>query len=212
MKKIFVLVLASALLLSLFGCKGAQKEKSLYNEGLELISDIDKMAESDSYLNMMSGDPEIGKIVKDIGSGDYSLPSVVYTVTGIEEEMLKVLTDGQDVGEDIKRILKTKLAPVLPSQINALGGVFNLASANILTHGDSFISDEITSSKTYIYKYDSKYSFIVTFTPTGTGIINAFANVVINEELSKCDSNEAIAQFLKDACNLQNLKIEVLEN
>ena len=212
MKKIFTIALALTMLLSFAGCSGgAEKEKSLYNAGLDLISDIDKMAESDGYLKMMSKDPEIGKIVKDIGAGEYSLPSQVYTITGIEDSMVKVLTDGVDIGEDINKVLRSKLAPVLPSQINALGGVFNLASANILTHGKSFLSKEITSPKTYVYKYDSKYSFIVTFTPAEDNIINASANVVINEDLSKCDSVEKISAFLKDACNLENLKVEKLE-
>lgn len=48
------------------------KEKtSLYDRGLAVIQKMDTMAESDSYMEMMGGSPEVLEVVSDMGKGDY---------------------------------------------------------------------------------------------------------------------------------------------
>lgn len=63
---------------------------------------------------------------------------------------------GKTLSEDIQNIVKGRLINTIPSQINAMGGVNNLAATSILAHGDSFIFEGLTTDKTYIYTFDSK--------------------------------------------------------
>ena len=93
MKKRFVLCLAALLLLAACGTK---KEKSLYTRGLELISLMGEMAQSDTYFDMFSPAPEVKAqmdgIVQALKAGGYQEPKAVYRITADTEHLMELLT------------------------------------------------------------------------------------------------------------------------
>ena len=77
---LFVLILTVIMILSTTAC-GAKKEQfSLYEQGLEVVALMDEMADSQSYVQMFTGNTQISEVIQSNTNGDYSEPLVVYEV------------------------------------------------------------------------------------------------------------------------------------
>lgn len=56
---------------------GNSSNKTLYEEGLEVISLMEEMASNDTYLKIYSASSEIQDIVRNAGEGDFSEPKAI---------------------------------------------------------------------------------------------------------------------------------------
>ena len=79
MKKRMTIVLAVLVTLVLCGCgNAAPKERSLYTQGLDVANLVVQAAQSDAYLDQLSGNASLQEILEDAAQGDYSTPKAVY--------------------------------------------------------------------------------------------------------------------------------------
>lgn len=90
------------------GCGGGNSSnKTLYEEGLEVISLMEEMASNDTYLKIYSASSEIQDIVRNAGEGDFSEPKAIYKVA-ISEETLLALAEitGSEATDGLSDTLK----------------------------------------------------------------------------------------------------------
>ena len=75
MKKKNLVIFSVILILSLTACGSKKEQSSLYEQGLEVVSLMEEMANSESYIQLFTGNTEINEIIQNIAEGDYSQPA-----------------------------------------------------------------------------------------------------------------------------------------
>lgn len=170
-------------------------------KGLELITQMDKAAESESYRQLMSGSDELNQIVEDIAGGDYSIPKAVYKTSVAEGEALKAFSGLaiDELPEEIRSSVDKKLMASIPSQINAAEGVNMIAATSVLTTSDVVLLDNIDGNQLYVFIYDD-ITAMVSYIPYEDGIVYASANFV---KLDNIESSDDLTDWFKDNLGME---------
>ena len=198
MKNIFAACLASLMLLSSCGVTESELP-SLEVRGMQIISMLEEIAESEEYLSIYSSDKELLNIIASFAEGDHSDPKTIYRLT-LSEESVKSLC-----GTDILTFLSPELQSFLESRVqasviniaNARGGSTALAATSICTAGKTFVSDEITADTIYLYTFENAVPVAVSFTVGEGHTVSASGTFLIPEELNT-DSPESIKEFFSE--------------
>ena len=180
---------------------------SLEVRGMQIVSMLEEIAESEEYLSIYSADPELLNIIATFAEGDHSDPKIIYRLT-LSEENVKSLC-----GTDVLTSLSPKLQDFLEGRVqasiiniaNARGGSTALAATSICTAGRTFVSDEISSDTIYLYTFENAVPVAVSFTVGESSTVTATGTFLIAEELNT-DSPESIREFFSEL----DLTVEVV--
>lgn len=188
------------------------KTKSLYDKGLELVQQVDMLAENEEYSSLMTASPQINDTVKSIGTQDYSSPNEVYEITGFDTAYLKIIKEqtGTDLSDEIEDIVKDRFSMTLMSQINSLNGAEFLATSSILSVGDTFLYSGLTQQKTYLYLYDGDYAGMVCFIPSEEDIVSATANVIVKQQFADAATEEDIASVVEEIVGIEGITVTLV--
>ena len=202
-KRIIAIGIAVVVVLGMCGCvEGKKSNKTLYEQGLEVISLMKEMASNDAYLKIYSSSSEIQDIISSVGDGDFSEPKATYKIA-ISGEALLVLEEiaGSEVTEGLSDTLKDYVQSKLKSRItnlmNTAGGAMTLAATSICTGEKIFVSDELTEDVIYLYTYENAVPVAVSFTGGEDGAVLATGNFILNEGFN-ADTEENIKDFFKE--------------
>lgn len=216
MKRIICLLL-TVCALALAGCGSAPpagstgKSKPVFNElkdkGTELICKVDELAECEEYTKLYTASAEVSDIINGIGADDYDSPQSVFIIEDLDKTVLDIMAPEINLPDKIAKMLRGRFVSALPSQITAMNGVSSIAATSILSYGESFIYDGISSPVVYLYTYVNGYSFMVSFIPNDENIVTANVSCVINDELSKCASVEDVMGFFRSALNYEDVSV-----
>ena len=206
MKKLLIVCLTFLMLLTSCGVTESELP-SLEARGMQIISMMEEIAESDDYLSIYSSDEELLHIIGTFAEGDHSDPKTIYRLT-LSEESVKSLC-----GTDILTSLSPELQTFLESRVqasiiniaNARGGSAALAATSICTAGKTFVSDEITSDTIYLYTFENAVPVAVSFTVGEGNTVSASGTFLIAEELDTT-SPESIREFFSEI----DLSVEVV--
>ena len=197
MKKLTAILLA---ILLLAGCSAGEKqEKSAYDPGLELVTMLDEMSESEEYIQIYTGASSINEIVAGIGELDYSAPSNVYKITVSEENLSAMAELGRLEGasEELQSFVKQRTLAALITQVNAMAGAETLAATSVCTAGKTFVNKELDSAMIYLYVYKEAPPIAVTFVPGDDSTVSATANFILYDEFT-CGSSAEIKEFFSE--------------
>ena len=197
MKKLTSILLA---ILLLAGCSAGEKqEKSAYDHGLELVTMLDEMSESEEYIQIYTGASSINEIVAGIGELDYSAPSNVYKITVSEENLSAMAELGRLEGasEELQSFVKQRTLAALITQVNAMAGAETLAATSVCTAGKTFVNKELESAMIYLYVYKEAPPIAVTFVPGDDSTVSATANFILYKEFT-CGSSAELKEFFSE--------------
>lgn len=189
-----------AVSLTITGCSASQPTvnngKTLYDHGLELVSIIEEMAESEEYIAVYTGSPRISDVISDFGDGDYSSPSKVYRLEPAAEIIAEYAHSAELSGmsDKVKDMVFAKTIAALATQANAVDGAENLAATTVCTAGKTFVNSEISDPVIYVYVYDNGYPVAVTFTAGENSTVSASA-MFISCSIFDTSSVQAIDEF-----------------
>ena len=195
-----VLITIFALLLS--GACGREREeqaedKSLYEHGLELVSVLEEMANSDQYIELYGGTPQLKELLSAAGSGDFTSPSAVYRITGGRSMGLALgMLEISELSEELQKSLKSRMLSAIITQINALGGSTVLAASSVCTAQKLFVSGELTENEIYLYVYENAVPVAVTFVAGEGGAVSATGMFILYDGFH-ADTVQAAADFLQ---------------
>ena len=191
---IVVVALIFAIGLSACGSSGSDSEtKSLYSEGLEIVQIMSEMVQSESYINLYTGDSSVQSIVQSLANGDYSSPKAVYAIS-VPEKSLEVMAELDtldNASENLRSFALKRVFGALMTRVNAMSGVENLAAASICTVSKTFVDENVDGDIIYLYTYDNAVPIAVTFMVGDNKSVSANGVFVMDDELS-LDSAEEI--------------------
>lgn len=129
--KILSLMLACSALFLLASCGGKKGEsKSIYEQGLTLVSLLQEMAGSDSYLQLYSSTLESQQILSDAANGDYTAPRAVYRIRISDAAVFAGI---ETLPDTLRDYASSRIQSSLANLINAQSGSSILAAASICT-------------------------------------------------------------------------------
>ncbi len=206
MKKILTVCLASALLLASCSTPAAD-EKSLYEHGLDIVSMLNEIVESDDYVSVYSASEDILSIVKSTAEGDHTAPNAVYQLT-IPEESLLALSEVEampNLSDELRAFLNGRVQASVINIANSRNGANTLAATSICTVGKTFVNSEITENTIYLYTYENASPVAVSFTVGEDSTVSASGTFLLSEELN-ADTPEGIEEFFREI----TLEVEVV--
>lgn len=201
MKKYITAILMICLLCGFTACgKEENREITLYDRGLEVVSLLEEMARNEEYIRIFTVNDEISAIIEKTANGDYCEPAAVYEILIPTESIASLYEEAgalDGMSEELKRMVEQKMIGSVISQINAMGGAENLAASAVCTAGTVFTSEELKHDTIYLYVYENTAPVAVTFTKGDENIVSASGNYLTYEEFS-ANSAEEITVFFEN--------------
>ena len=199
MKRYFTVCLALGLALCLCAC-GA-KEKSLKEQGLEVIALMDEMVRSEAYIQYHTGADGLTRVIGSIAEGDYSEPAAIYSLTppsDLSSVRKESLHDLEGLSAPLKEVvLRQAFGPAMITQANAFNGAETLAATAVCTAGKTFVCSEATGDVIYLYVYESGVPIAVSFSEGENKAYSASGTFLVNERFDP-SSQESIASFFAE--------------
>ena len=204
-KRIMNMLVVIIMIISLCACGGTDtsggntSDKSVYDQGLDVISLMAEAAYTEEYVAAYTGNPEIMEIIQNIGAGDYTTPKAVYSLSVSDEILLSMLglENLSSISAELKDNLLSRSVGSLITQINGYAGVNNLAASSVLTLGKTFVDSSVTEDMIYIYTFENALPVAVTFTVGENGSVSAGGNFIMYEEFT-CGSVEEVQAFFNE--------------
>ena len=199
MKKRIIIILTAVIIFGMTACGTKKEQVSLYEQGLEVVALMDEMADSQSYVQMFTGNTQISELIQSNTNGDYSKPQVVYEVM-LQKDNYQGLLENEEtqttMSDELKGIISKKVNASVITQLNAYGGSENLAASTICTAGVSFVNSEVKEDVIYIYVYENTAPVAITFLQEGNDIVSANGTFLFGEELTNL-TEESISQLFE---------------
>lgn len=201
----WLVILLPVLVLGLSGCGNNRsngndaEKKSLYAQGLEVVRLMSEMAGSEEYMELYTENSGVTSVVQGISAGDYTTPKAVYAIS-VTEEALALMTEFvplENISEELKTFLMQRILNTLFTQINALGGVEDIAASSVCAVEKVFVHEDTKKDVVYLYTYDNATPVAVTFTVGEDGAILAKGAFVLYDGFT-CGSADEIKAFFHD--------------
>ncbi len=187
-------VLTSAAVLT--GCAGS--DKSLYEHGMDVVTDMYALASDSDYAEAMLGsaNDEMAEIIEHISEGDNTAPTGVYEI-GPAEEVLEELLDSADIKltEEQEDIIAARLHGSVASQINAGYGVAAIAASSAFSGSKLFVTTEEVNGMMYLYVFEDAFPVLVTFVQGEDGATSASGTFLLGEGFDELDGKELTEQL-----------------
>ena len=174
---------------------------SLYDRGLAVIDIMAEMTESEAYIGLTTANDGIRAIIQNDLAGEHEEPEAVYFIS-IPEEQLRAwwdLAEMEETGEmsqELWTFLRQRILASVPSVINGMAGVEELAAANACMAQKTFAVKNEIQDVTYLYVYEDAAPAAVTFTAGEDGTVSASGTFLLQDEFS-CGSVAEIEAFFE---------------
>lgn len=176
MKKWIAFFLMGTMLL-LGGCstKSDAKSPSLYSEGIEVVSQLKEMSESEGYLSAFTMNDSVLRHLEGTAVSDPAQPTAVYQLTIPDDKLLGILDSAaaESIPDSLRPMLKAKLCAAVPTQINAMGGSEVLAASSLCMASKNFLCEDFTGNTLYLYLYEDGAPVMVAFSANEEHIVSA---------------------------------------
>ena len=174
---------------------------SLYDRGLAVIELMAEMTESEAYIGLTTANDGIRAIIQNDLAGEHEEPKAVYSVSIPEEQLwawwdMAEMEETGEMSQELRAFLQHRILTSIPSVINGMSGVEELAAANACTAQKTFAVKNEMEDVTYLYVFEDAAPAAVTFTAGEDGTVSASGTFLLQEEFS-CGSAAEIEAFFE---------------
>lgn len=174
---------------------------SLYDRGLAVIDIMAEMTESEAYIGLTTANDGIRAIIQNDLAGEHEEPEAVYSVSIPEEQLwawwdMAEMEETGEMSQELWTFLRQRILASVPSVINGMAGVEELAAANACTAQKTFAVKNEMQDVTYLYVYEDAAPAAVTFTAGEDGTVSASGTFLLQDEFS-CGSAAEIEAFFE---------------
>lgn len=177
---------------------------TLQEKGLELTSQMHRLANNETYIKYCSHSDEINKLAAHIARTDYSVPRKIFAISH-----LKSIQDFE-ADSTIRTLLADKMVRTIPSLINAQSGSTTLAATSLFVTEDVFLHNSLKESTIYLYIYKDDCSSMVLFQPHKDQIVQAYACFLIHPLLKTIHSADDVKRFFNETIQLEGIMVQEL--
>lgn len=182
-----------------FWANNNQSSKTIYEQGLDIISQMNELATSEIFLDMLNTPSDCKEVISEAFSEcDYGEPESVYKVIISNDKMLDYLAENSQIymfmlSDKVKEVLFQGSVSNWGLQLNEKAEY--LAASTILRINKTFVNNELQETVAYIYIYKSAIPVIVTFIPGEDNAVEAVGNYIFNEKIMNDDQGYIESYF-----------------
>lgn len=174
---------------------------SLYDRGLAVIDIMAEMTESEAYIGLTTANDGIRAIIQNDLAGEHEEPKAVYSVSIPEEQLwawwdMAEMEETGEMSQELWTFLRQRILASVPSVINGMAGVEELAAANACMAQKTFAVKNEMQDVTYLYVYEDAAPAAVTFTAGEDGTVSVSGTFLLQDEFS-CGSAAEIEAFFE---------------
>jgi len=161
----------------MLGMTRALAEDELLDRAEAMTAKLDRLANCDEYVGMMSGSEEITKQVAQWREHPHNELVAAYRMTISQEQVDAMLTlggvDTAALSQEIRGEMMKRLVSSAATMINARAGVAALAASSVLTTSAAFLAENLTDASLYLLCYKEATPVMVSFCPGEEGVAAA---------------------------------------
>jgi hypothetical protein len=207
MKKAIKVLGILFLLTSLTACSKSGKESPLYKKGVEMTKQLNNVAKDEDYKQIFSMSPEINKIADNIRDEDFTNPKAVYEITGLDSISLESLKPSTAAD----KVIENTLASGIVYHLNSASGSEALVISSFINVIDILEYKGMDQTKAYLYLYSGDYNSLVVFSPYADYVVNAYAGVIINPDLSANSTEDDVKGLIEDSLGDSSLTVKLVK-
>ncbi len=217
MNKLKITAAATALVM-MCSCSSGETEKkgekSLYQQGIDVISMMDEMASSDDYSLLIAGSSEITEMADQIAEGDYSQPKAVYEIENAGTAVLSLLASSSsafnNMSDPLKEYAQKRMYGAIATHINSKYGATCVAASSVYSAAKVFVNSSISGNKIYIYLYEESYPVMVSFDTGEDNAVTASGIFIFDDEFKNSEKQD-IYELLENSQVLSTAKPKEIE-
>lgn len=205
MKKRWMIFLFAMLFLSSCGNASPEepvvppvKEKSLYQQGLELIATMDEFAGNEDYLQIYFRDEAVLEVIRSVAEQPHTDVETVYQITLPEETLLALMqTDTMPtLSEDMRARMEYQFHQrLLTLTYNGLDATKS-AVGTACTANRTFVNDTLDGTTVYLYVYENAVPVGITFQSGEDNTVYASGMFIMNDAIQEyLDSPQAVREY-----------------
>lgn len=176
----------------------------LIKEGFELITTMKGLATDSNFFHLCCYTDKVMEEVQSLNMQDALHPSHIFAMNRLERN----IQDQEKLQECSKNIFVNRMVRSIPMKINSFEGSSWLAASSLLVIDKAFIDKKLKETKLLIYQYDNGLNVFVLFTPQEDHIVQAYACLVKNKELSNFENEEELVHFFEEYLHIPNVIAE----
>lgn len=190
------------------GEKQAISEKEMMQQGMNLIEQMDTLAESGAYTQSMTNSEEVSSLIEKFGEEEFAEPEKVSRVLLPADAFDAWFSEmsGETLSEDVREIMENKLMGGIFGTINGMEGVDMIAVSGTLTTSRVFDAGTRQQNQLWAYQFPGEYSVLVSFVFQEDGLAEATAYPVKTETLSGMEGG--LGQWLGETLKMGALTEE----
>lgn len=163
--------------LCMLGTTQAMAEDELLERAQAMAAKLDRLADCQEYVAMMSGSEEITKQVAQWREHPHNELVAAYRMAIGQEQVDAMLTlggvDAATLSQEIRGEMLKRLVTSAATMINARMGVAALAASSVLTTSAAFQAEDMTDAALYLLCYKEATPVMVSFCPGEEGVAAA---------------------------------------
>ena len=176
-----------------------QSSNAIYEQGLDLISQMNELANSEIFLDLCVTSECKEMILEAFLECDYMVPISVYKVVISNKKLLDNLAWTEKcplymLSSSVKDVLIQNGINGWIARLNNESSEYIAASA-ILKKNKTFVNTDLEENTAYIYIYKSAIPVIVTFIPGEDNAVEAVGNYIFNEKIMSDDQGYIESYF-----------------
>lgn len=173
----------AALMMAAAPGRAQELDTTLYDRGMEMISQLKQMAQSDEYIRLYTENQDIIDAIQSAGAGDFDQIEAVYQITLSNfDKIIQEMLGSETLPEGAYAYAADKILMAIPSQINAQGGSTALAASVACTVDELFVYDGLEQSVIYLYVFKDAVPVAVSFRKGEDGAAAAAASYILNPD------------------------------
>jgi hypothetical protein len=184
----------------------------LISNSISITCTMDSLAQNDEYVKLVSGAPELGGAVAEIGADEYSAPNNAVLITVPDttaDAAIKNMAGELDLSEEAYEQAVARMLSAVPNMINAQQGAMSLAAASALNANEVLRQHKDFAANTYVVlAYDNRGS-VTLFRKSAEGTITASSTFLFfNEELKTALAEETIFDYFFQLYSIGGFEVE----
>ena len=177
------LALLCCISLCFAGCASpsAGPEAFALKKGVQLTQQMDRLAENEDYISLMSASDDIARIAQALGARDYSRPTGALFAPLTQQDVADFLKTYGDITlpEDILTLRLPQLLANIPNTWVSKQGVANLATNSLLCVRQWYTAPKGWSDHALLLlTYEGDTDALITFASNGEGVLEVTTTFV----------------------------------
>lgn len=215
MKK-FRISFSIVLLLSIFlnvcnaEAKVNGKDKSIYAEGLAIVSVMEEMVQNETWFDVFSHNKDLKKIISDEGRIGKKKLKAVYKIK-INDELNSYLIEPineKRLSPDLSKYFQNIIQTCIATNINTMGGADTIAASGICTYSKTFVNNDIKENTSYLYTFEKGAPILIAFIVGYDNTVSAHASYIFYDGFSEKNIKEMEAVLEGFGASIEEISLK----